>query len=83
MWTMSTTKGVKSCFLRPGYEPPSQTLLTIKAYDCGEEDQVGLHVGTATIACAVVARNAWDGYLITTADPTSRVDPSLLFEPRE
>ncbi|KEQ57882.1 uncharacterized protein M437DRAFT_29481, partial [Aureobasidium melanogenum CBS 110374] len=60
-------------FKHPGY--PDQfgqnILLTLHAFD---DVRGGLHCGTAHIACAIVACNAWDGYFSRTRDGNDRLD---------
>ena len=60
-------------FKHPGY--PDQfgqnILLTLHAFD---DVRGGLHCGTAHIACAIVACNAWDGYFSRTRDGNDRLN---------
>jgi hypothetical protein len=60
-------------FKHPGY--PDQfgqnILLTLHAFD---HVRGGLHYGTAHIACAMVACNAWDGYFSRTRDSSDRLN---------
>ncbi|KAG9659992.1 hypothetical protein KCU76_g19642, partial [Aureobasidium melanogenum] len=60
-------------FKHPGY--PDQfsqnILLTLHAFD---DIRGGLHCGTAHIACAIVACNAWDGYFSRTRDGSDRLN---------
>ncbi|THY38487.1 hypothetical protein D6C98_10355 [Aureobasidium pullulans] len=60
-------------FKHPGY--PDQfsqnILLTLHAFD---DVRGGLHCGTAHIACAIVACNAWDGYFSRTRDGSNRLN---------
>jgi len=60
-------------FKHPGY--PDQfnqnILLTLHAFD---DVRGGLHCGTAHIACAIVACNAWDGYFSRTRDGSDRLN---------
>ena len=53
-------------FHHPGYQEQGQSLLLdLYAYD---RDAGGLHYGTAFLACAIVAVNAFNGYLTDTRD---------------
>ncbi|THW85534.1 hypothetical protein D6D17_09181 [Aureobasidium pullulans] len=60
-------------FKHPGY--PDQfsqnILLTLHAFD---DVRGGLHCGTAHMACAIVACNAWDGYFSRTRDGSNRLN---------
>ena len=60
-------------FKHPGY--PDQfsqnILLTLHAFD---HVRGGLHCGTAHVACAIVACNAWDGYFSRTRDGRDRLN---------
>ena len=55
-------------FRHPGYPDfeDQNVFLILKAFD--QQDGVALHYGTAHIACAIVAGNAWDGYFTSTRD---------------
>ena len=59
-------------FRHPGY--PSRDhdapILTLPAFD---GDGQGLHHGTALTACAIIADNAFDGYLTETRDSEERI----------
>lgn len=48
-------------FRHPGYPEFDNIILTLHAPD--QTVRGGLHHGTASLACAIIARNAWNGYL--------------------
>ncbi|KAH8798636.1 hypothetical protein F5884DRAFT_813300 [Xylogone sp. PMI_703] len=50
----------KALFFHPAYPNASNLLLILYAWDTPNG---GIHAGTAWLACAIVACNAWDGYL--------------------
>ena len=64
---ISTNPHHKIIFRHPGYSDDSyqNVLLTIPAFDHPEG---GLHHSTALLACAIVAGNAWNGYLTETRE---------------
>ena len=57
----------KICFRHPGYPDNANhnVLLTLYAFD---HPDGGLHYGTAFLACAIVAVNAFNGYMTETRD---------------
>jgi hypothetical protein len=57
----------------PAYEPGSDLLFTLYAWDCAEG---GLQYGLVHTACAVVAANRHDGYLSRSREG-GRVDTGL------
>ena len=60
----------KALFFRPAYPNASNLILILHAWD---SPSGGIHVGTAWLACAIVACNAWDGYL-TKHNNSGRLD---------
>ena len=54
-------------FRHPSYpdQANQNVLLTLQAFD---HPNGGLHYGTAFLACAIIAGNAWDGYFTTTVN---------------
>ncbi|KAL6717731.1 hypothetical protein ACLMJK_003816 [Lecanora helva] len=52
-------------FRHPGYPNSSNILLVLYAFDSPDG---GLHYGTAFLACAIVAVNAFNGYMTETLD---------------
>ena len=54
-----------STFRIPGFRDQN-VFMILKAFD--QQDGGALHYGTAHIACAIVAGNAWDGYFTSTRD---------------
>ncbi len=51
-------------FLHSEYPFPSNLLLQLSAFDAVESGQTGLYAHTAWLACAIMACNAWNGYLV-------------------
>jgi hypothetical protein len=57
-------------FKHPGYNEflNQNELFRMYAWDGDDTHGLGLHAGTALLACRLVACNTWDGYLTTTSD---------------
>lgn len=59
--------GQEVLFRHPGYlsENFDNVILKLPAFDLSGTGVRGIHYGTARLACAIIAGNAWDGYLTT------------------
>lgn len=70
-------------FLHPGFNMPTSSLLRFERVDLAPGGQMGVHFGTAHAACAIVAANAFNGFLALdreAASASSRIrTPSYFF----
>ncbi|KAL2280620.1 hypothetical protein FJTKL_12438 [Diaporthe vaccinii] len=65
-------------FRHPGYDDPEDILFALPRLDCPQSGvaaaaAVGVHHGTALLACQIIANNAFDGYLTTDRAGACRV----------